>query len=42
MGGARGLPQRAAVFQGRSKVIDGMTLANNGKAINYDGSEIPW
>ena len=27
---------------GMIKVIDGMTLENNGKAINYDGSVIPW
>jgi NAD(P)-dependent dehydrogenase (short-subunit alcohol dehydrogenase family) len=27
---------------GMIKVIDGMTLDNNGKAINYDGSVIPW
>ena len=27
---------------GMIKVIDGMTLGNNGKAINYDGSVIPW
>ena len=44
---------RASGFQGRSitptesvagmiKVIDGMTLDNNGAAINYDGKVIPW
>jgi NAD(P)-dependent dehydrogenase (short-subunit alcohol dehydrogenase family) len=27
---------------GMIKVIDAMTLENNGKAINYDGSVIPW
>ncbi|MEZ5458941.1 MAG: SDR family oxidoreductase [Steroidobacteraceae bacterium] len=27
---------------GMIKVIDGMTLDNNGRAINYDGSVIPW
>lgn len=44
---------RASGFQGRGitptesvagmiKVIDGMTLDNNGAAINYDGKVIPW
>lgn len=27
---------------GMIKVIDGMTLENNGKALNYDGQPIPW
>ncbi|MBM3513726.1 MAG: SDR family NAD(P)-dependent oxidoreductase, partial [Alphaproteobacteria bacterium] len=27
---------------GMIKVIDGMTLETNGKALNYDGQTIPW
>lgn len=37
----RGISTEESVT-GMLKVIDGMTLQNNGKAINYDGSEIPW
>ena len=35
---------RESGFRGRGmlKVIDGMTLENNDKAINYDGTVIPW
>ena len=28
--------------EGMRKVIDSMTLESNGKALNYDGSVIPW
>lgn len=37
----RGISPEESVA-GMLKVIDGMTLENNGKAINYDGSVIPW
>lgn len=37
----RGISPEESVT-GMLKVIDGMTLENNGKAINYDGSVIPW
>lgn len=37
----RGISPEESVT-GMLKVIDGMTLETNGKAINYDGSVIPW
>jgi NAD(P)-dependent dehydrogenase (short-subunit alcohol dehydrogenase family) len=37
----RGISPEESVT-GMLKVIDGMTLESNGKAINYDGSVIPW
>lgn len=37
----RGIASAESVA-GMIKVIDGMTLDSNGKAINYDGSVIPW
>jgi NAD(P)-dependent dehydrogenase (short-subunit alcohol dehydrogenase family) len=37
----RGISSQESVT-GMIKTIDGMTLDNNGKAINYDGSVIPW
>lgn len=37
----RGITPEQSVL-GMMKVIDEMTLENNGKAINYDGKPIPW
>lgn len=37
----RGITPEESVA-GMIKVIDGMTLENNGQAINYDGKPIPW
>jgi NAD(P)-dependent dehydrogenase (short-subunit alcohol dehydrogenase family) len=43
---ASGFPGRGITPQesvgGMRKIIDAMTLASNGKALNYDGSVIPW
>jgi NAD(P)-dependent dehydrogenase (short-subunit alcohol dehydrogenase family) len=43
---ASGFPGKGITTQesvaGMIKVIDGMTLESNGKAINYDGKPIPW
>jgi hypothetical protein len=43
---ASGFPGRGITPQesvgGMIKIIDAMTLATNGKALNYDGSVIPW
>ena len=37
----RGITTEESV-RGMRKVIDAMTLESNGKALNYDGSPIPW
>ena len=37
----RGITTEQSVL-GMMQVIDGMTLENNGRAINYDGKPIPW
>ena len=43
---ASGFPGKGITPQdsvaGMMKVIDAMTLSTNGKALNYDGSTIPW
>ena len=42
MGGANAALDVETSIQGVHRVIDGLTPADNGRFINYDGSEIPW
>ena len=42
MGGANATLDKETSIQGVHRVIDGLTPADNGRFLNYDGSEIPW
>lgn len=42
MGGPNALIDTETSARGLLSVIDNLTLANTGKFINYDGSELPW
>ena len=42
MGGAQATLTIAQSVPAMVKVIDGLTAADNGRFLNYDGSEIPW
>ncbi|GAA4901177.1 SDR family oxidoreductase [Ferrimonas pelagia] len=42
MGGPNAFISALTSVEGMRKVLDQLTLANTGRFLNYDGSEIPW